>query len=129
MTSRLLKTFCSWFDWLTTNGCNSSTSINYPFALSLSKGDNRLIQHPARDAFGASRLHQLAVVKALEIVGEAAGKVSQQFQQSHPQITWQDIVGMRHRRVHGYSQLRRRVGNHMHQRSRVGSPVDAPRPA
>jgi uncharacterized protein with HEPN domain len=56
-------------------------------------------------AFMASRLHQHAVIRALEIIGEAAGKVSQDFRTGHPEIPWRDIRGMRHRLIHGYSEV------------------------
>ncbi|MCX7926382.1 MAG: DUF86 domain-containing protein [Fimbriimonadales bacterium] len=44
----------------------------------------------------------LAVVKAIEIIGEAAYRVSEQMRLQYPQIPWVDIIGMRHRLVHGY---------------------------
>jgi uncharacterized protein with HEPN domain len=39
-------------------------------------------------AFMASRLHQAAVIRALEIIGEAAGRVSLATQAAHPEIPW-----------------------------------------
>jgi uncharacterized protein with HEPN domain len=57
-------------------------------------------------AFRASRLHQNAVIRSLEIIGEAAGKVSAATQAAHPQIPWRDITGMRHRLIHGYGEVR-----------------------
>jgi uncharacterized protein with HEPN domain len=56
--------------------------------------------------FRASRLHQNAVIRSLEVIGEAAGKVSADTQASHPQIPWRDITGMRHRLIHGYGDVR-----------------------
>ena len=47
------------------------------------------------------RLLLLAIVKAVDIVGEAAGRVSSETMLGHPQIPWQDIVAMRHRLTHG----------------------------
>ncbi len=44
----------------------------------------------------------LALVKCIEIVGEAAAAVSEDFQRNNTSIPWADIVGMRHRLVHGY---------------------------
>lgn len=52
--------------------------------------------------FEESRLHQSAVIKALEIIGEAAGRISEQSRQEHPEIPWNVIIGMRNRLVHGY---------------------------
>ena len=45
---------------------------------------------------------QLAVVKALEIIGEAANNVSNDCQQRYPQIPWRGMVGMRNRLVDAY---------------------------
>ena len=44
----------------------------------------------------------LALVKAIEIVGEAASRVSQEYQANHPQIPWSAMIGMRNRLVHAY---------------------------
>jgi uncharacterized protein with HEPN domain len=57
-------------------------------------------------AFLASRLHQNAVIRSLEIIGEAAGKVSAATQAAHLKIPWREITGMRHRLVHGYGEVR-----------------------
>lgn len=57
-------------------------------------------------AFMASRLHQNAVIRSLEVIGEAAGKVSLGLQAAHPEIAWREITGMRHRLIHGYAEVR-----------------------
>lgn len=44
----------------------------------------------------------LALVKALEIIGEAAYQTADETRAGLPQIPWEDIVGMRHRLVHAY---------------------------
>jgi uncharacterized protein with HEPN domain len=56
--------------------------------------------------FTASRLHQNAVIRSLEVVGEAAGKVSAETRDGHPEIPWRNITGMRHRLIHGYAEAR-----------------------
>ena len=43
-----------------------------------------------------------ALVKAVEIIGEAASHVSDGFQASHSGIEWLDIIGMRNWLVHAY---------------------------
>ena len=43
-----------------------------------------------------------AVVKCLEIIGEAAYMLTLEFKESHPQTPWNVIVKMRHVLVHGY---------------------------
>jgi len=57
-------------------------------------------------AFLASRLHQNAVIRALEVIGEAAGKVSPAFRAAQPAIPWREITGLRHRLIHGYGEVR-----------------------
>ena len=44
----------------------------------------------------------LAVVKCVEIVGEAAAQVSAETQAELPRLPWQDMIDMRHRLVHAY---------------------------
>lgn len=49
-----------------------------------------------------NRMLLLATVKELEIVGEAAAKISAETKENYPEIPWADIIGMRHRLVHAY---------------------------
>lgn len=46
-----------------------------------------------------------AIVRALEIVGEAGSKVSSATQTANPQIPWRKIVGMRNRMIHDYGNV------------------------
>lgn len=48
------------------------------------------------------RMRALALVKAIEIIGEAASKVSPESRSMLTQIPWADIVGMRNRLIHAY---------------------------
>jgi uncharacterized protein with HEPN domain len=57
-------------------------------------------------AFMASRLHQNAVIRALEVLGEAANRVSLDFRAGRPGIPWREMTAMRHRLVHGYADVR-----------------------
>lgn len=43
-----------------------------------------------------------AVVKNIEIIGEAANMLTQDFQQSHPDTPWKMVIGMRNHLAHGY---------------------------
>ena len=47
----------------------------------------------------------LALVKGVEIVGEAATQVTEPTRQRLPEIPWEQIVGMRNRLVHAYFDL------------------------
>ena len=52
--------------------------------------------------FAASELHQNAVIRPLEIIGEAAARVSPEARAAHPEIPWDLMVGMRNRLIHEY---------------------------
>jgi uncharacterized protein with HEPN domain len=58
-----------------------------------------------RPDLDANRMLNLAVVRLLEIVGEAANRVSQTVQQEHPEVPWPEIVGLRNRITHGYEAI------------------------
>lgn len=44
----------------------------------------------------------LSLVRLLEIIGEAARGVSAQFRETHPDLPWKSMTGMRDRLIHGY---------------------------
>ena len=44
----------------------------------------------------------LALVKSIEIIGEAAARVSKEYREITPQIPWQNIIGMRNRLIYAY---------------------------
>lgn len=52
--------------------------------------------------FAEDRRSQLAILKSVETVGEAASRVSEDTREAHPQIPWRETVGMRHRLIHAY---------------------------
>lgn len=45
---------------------------------------------------------QYAVIRALEIIGEASKRVSQPFREKFPQIPWRQMAGMRDILIHAY---------------------------
>ena len=55
-----------------------------------------------KEVFLKSTLHRYAIVKAIEIIGEAAARVSPELKSAHPEIPWTEMAGMRNRLVHGY---------------------------
>ncbi|WP_242359887.1 DUF86 domain-containing protein [Anaeromyxobacter sp. SG17] len=48
------------------------------------------------------RMLVLAIVKDVEIIGEAAARVSPAMQASHPEIPWAQIIATRNRLIHAY---------------------------
>ncbi len=55
-----------------------------------------------RSDLDTDRKLSLAVVRLLEIIGEAANGISSNYQQAHPELPWSGMVSMRNRLVHGY---------------------------
>ncbi len=51
------------------------------------------------------RVLELALVRLVEIIGEAAARVSPETQDRYPGIPWKEVVGMRNRLVHGYDSV------------------------
>jgi len=56
--------------------------------------------------YSNDRRTQLAVERSLEIIGEAARRVSRSFQNSHPEIPWRQIIGQRNVLIHEYGEIK-----------------------
>ena len=55
-----------------------------------------------RGDLDTDRMLLFAVVRAIEVVGEAASRVTDETKATSPAIPWASIVGMRNRLIHGY---------------------------
>ena len=64
-------------------------------AVSICKGKKR------KD-LDTDRLLNLSLVRLLEIIGEAATGISDEFKEAHPEVPWYQMTGMRNRLIHGY---------------------------
>ncbi|HVP10286.1 MAG TPA: HepT-like ribonuclease domain-containing protein [Phycisphaerae bacterium] len=64
------------------------------------------VQGRSFQEYSADLMLRSAVERQVEILGEAARCVSQEFQQSHPQIPWQGIIGQRHVLAHDYGGIK-----------------------
>jgi len=51
------------------------------------------------------RMTLMAVAYEIAIIGEAANNLSGEFCKAHAHIPWSDIIGMRHRIIHGYGKV------------------------
>ncbi len=56
-----------------------------------------------RQTLDSNRMLVFAMVRAIEIIGEAAANVSSEYRERHPQIPWADIIGMRNLLEHRFS--------------------------
>jgi uncharacterized protein with HEPN domain len=57
---------------------------------------------PGRDAWDKDRVRRLAVERLLEIIGEAANSLTEDFRLSYPDVPWRDIIGLRIVLAHHY---------------------------
>ena len=66
---------------------------------------NRAVQYTAgrtRDDLASDDLLALAVVRLIEILGEAARNVSEDIKVRHSQVPWRQVISTRNRLIHGY---------------------------
>lgn len=57
------------------------------------------------EKFLSNKMMQFAIIKNLEIVGEAAYLLTKELKNQYSEISWKDIEGMRHFLVHEYYQI------------------------
>ena len=62
------------------------------------KGDDRA-------NFDSDELLQIWFVHHLQIIGEAAGRLSEEIRSQYPEVPWGQMIGMRHILVHGYFEV------------------------
>lgn len=60
------------------------------------------IRGVSKEDFMADYEKQSAVVKQIEIIGEAAGKLTPEFTKRYNEVDWPKVVGMRHKMIHDY---------------------------
>jgi uncharacterized protein with HEPN domain len=64
-----------------------------------------LARSHSRSDLDTDRLLGLGLVRLLEIVGEAAGRISEELRAEQTSIPWPRIVGLRNRLIHGYDSV------------------------
>ena len=52
--------------------------------------------------FLRSHLRQDAVIRQIEVIGEAVKKLSPELKKAHPEVPWKDVAGMRDKLIHDY---------------------------
>jgi uncharacterized protein with HEPN domain len=62
----------------------------------------KIIAKKSRDDYDQDEVLRLALTRIIQVVGEAAQRVSDEFQMQYSSILWHEIIGMRHRIVHDY---------------------------
>jgi len=70
--------------------------------LDAARSAQRFIRGRRREHLETDEMLAFALLRALQIIGEAASQVSEGTRQAFPRIPWRPITGMRHRLVHAY---------------------------
>lgn len=68
-------------------------------------GVQRFVAGRSFEEYVASELIQSAVERKIEIIGEAARRVSAELQKEHPEIPWSRIMAQRHVLAHDYGRI------------------------
>lgn len=66
----------------------------------------KFLQGVTYNRFVSDEMMQSAVERQLEIIGEAARRVTLDFQQEHPEIPWRSIIGLRNILIHEYGEVK-----------------------
>ena len=65
----------------------------------------RYVEGVSKDKFFETELLQDAVIRQLEIMGEAACNLSDNLRLTNPQVPWRQMVGLRNRAIHAYFEV------------------------
>jgi len=76
--------------------------IRYSHMLDHAREAVCMAREKSRADLDLNRSLNLSLTRLLEIVGEAASRMSKEEQSAHPEIPWSQIVSMRNRLIHGY---------------------------
>jgi uncharacterized protein with HEPN domain len=61
-----------------------------------------MVRGRSRGDLDTDRQLNLALVRLVEVIGEAAARVPAEFRQCYPQVPWRQTVALRNRLIHGY---------------------------
>lgn len=64
-----------------------------------------LCQGVTFETIASDRRTLLALERLMELIGEAARRVSEDFQRAHPEIAWRKIIGLRNVLAHDYGHI------------------------
>lgn len=77
-------------------------SIYVGHMLDMTRRAVKAIQFKTRTNYDEDDILRMGLTHLVQVIGEAARKVSPTFQNEHPEVPWRRIIGMRNRIVHDY---------------------------
>ncbi|WP_292460997.1 DUF86 domain-containing protein [Methanothermococcus sp.] len=63
------------------------------------------IEHMEFEEFIMDKKTQFAVIRCIEVIGEAVKNIPINLREKYPEIPWRDIAGMRDKLIHAYSDI------------------------
>ena len=88
---------------------NADDKVRLSHMLEAAEGAVGFCTDKSYDDLLSNRQLAFAVVRALEIVGEAASQLSDDFKASHDEIPWRDVIAMRNKLIHAYFDINYRI--------------------
>jgi uncharacterized protein with HEPN domain len=80
-------------------------SVYLGHMLDMTRRVNEITRSNKRGDYDADDILRMGLTHLVQVIGEAARRVSSDFQKQHPEIPWRQIIGMRHRIVHDYMRV------------------------
>ena len=80
-------------------------TVRYQHMLDNARKARTLARGKTREDLDNAWVDTLALVRLLEVIGEAANRVPNEEQRRHPEIPWSQIIGLRNRLIHGYDSI------------------------
>lgn len=80
----------------------SSDAVRLQHILDAARQATAFARGRSRSDLDTDLMLSLALVRLLEIIGEAARGISEPFRRINPQVAWSKMAGMRDRLIHGY---------------------------
>ncbi len=64
-----------------------------------------MVRGRSRSDLDTDRQMNLALVRLMEVIGEAATRVPEDFRRRYPEVHWRDVADLRNRLIHGYDAI------------------------
>ena len=84
---------------------NESDVIRLRHMLDAAREALSFVAGRSSEDLGRDRMLVLALVKEIEIIGEAASRISDESRKALPRIPWPKIIAMRNRLIHAYADV------------------------
>jgi len=79
------------------------------YLLDITEAADRILEYISgveREDFLAHNMMKAAVVREIEIIGEAANRISQPLKDAHPEVPWKDLAQLRNFYIHVYDRVK-----------------------